>query len=65
MLEHLDAYLEFYSERIGLVKFRKFFAWYTKGFRKIRPLREKSSRAKSRQEMVGIIESCRRLAKTP
>jgi tRNA-dihydrouridine synthase B len=65
MLEHLDAYLEFYSERIGLVKFRKFFAWYTKGFRKIRPLREKSSRAKSRQEMVGIIESCRVLAKTP
>lgn len=65
MLEHLDAYLEFYSERIGLVKFRKFFAWYTRGFRKIRPLREKSSRAKTRQEMVEIIEGCRRLAKTP
>ncbi|MDD5512547.1 MAG: tRNA dihydrouridine synthase DusB [Candidatus Omnitrophica bacterium] len=65
MLEHLDAYLEFYSERIGLVKFRKFFAWYTKGFRKIRPLREKSSRAKTRQEMAEIIGGCRRLAKTP
>lgn len=65
MLEHLDAYLEFYSERIGLVKFRKFFAWYTRGFRKIRPLREKSSRAKTRQEMAEIIEGCRRLAKTP
>ena len=56
MLEHLDASIAFYGERNGVVIFRKFFGWYTKGFRKIRPLREKSSRARSREEMVEIIE---------
>lgn len=55
MLEHLDASIVFYGERNGVVIFRKFFAWYTKGFRKIRPLREKSSRAKTRQEMLKIL----------
>jgi len=55
MLEHLAASIDFYGERNGVVIFRKFFGWYTRGFRKIRPLREKSSRAKSRLEMEGII----------
>lgn len=55
MLEHLDASIVFYGERNGVMIFRKFFAWYTKGFRKIRPLREKSSRAKTRQEMLKIL----------
>lgn len=58
MLEHLDASVVFYGERNGVVIFRKFFGWYTKGLRKIRPLREKSSRAKTREEMVGIINGC-------
>lgn len=55
MLEHLDASIAFYGERNGVVLFRKFFAWYTKGFRNTRPLREKSSRAKTRLEMEEII----------
>lgn len=59
MQEHLDMNIEFYGERNGVMMFRKFFSWYTKGFRKIRPLREKSSRAKTRKEMLGIIESCK------
>lgn len=58
MLEHLDLCLDFYGERIGVMIFRKFFSWYTRGFRKIRPLREKCSRAKTRQEMIDIIEEC-------
>lgn len=57
MLEHLNASVEFYGERIGVVKFRKFFGWYTKGFRSTRPLREKASRLKTREEMAVIIES--------
>jgi len=56
MLEHLDASIAFYEERNGVILFRKFFAWYTKGIRNIRPLREKSSRAKTREEMAGLIE---------
>lgn len=58
ILEHLDASIAFYGERNGVVIYRKFFGWYTKGFRQIRPLRERSSRAKSREEMAGIIGEC-------
>lgn len=58
MLEHLDASIDFYGERNGVTLFRKFFAWYTKGFRNTRPLREKSSRAKTKEEMTAIIEGC-------
>lgn len=59
MLRHLDDCIGLYKERIGVVKFRKFFAWYTKGFRKIRHLREESSRAKTKEEMLRIIERCK------
>jgi len=59
MFEHLDASIAFYGERNGIVIFRKFFGWYTRGFRKIRPLREKSSRAKTREDLVRIIEQCK------
>ncbi|MDO8662890.1 MAG: tRNA dihydrouridine synthase DusB [Candidatus Omnitrophota bacterium] len=57
MLEHLNASIAFYGERNGVVIYRKFFGWYTKGFRQIRPLREKSSRVKNKEEMIKIIES--------
>lgn len=57
MSGHLNQCMDFYGERIGIVKFRKFFAWYTKGFRKVRPLREKSSRAKTSEEMERLIET--------
>lgn len=56
MSGHLDAYIDFYRERIGIVKFRKFFSWYTKGFRKVRHLRTMASLAKTRGEMRLIIE---------
>jgi tRNA-dihydrouridine synthase B len=57
MLEHLAASVAFYGERNGVIIFRKFFGWYTKGIRSIRPLREKSSRVKTQEEMAGIISS--------
>ncbi|MFA5090918.1 MAG: tRNA dihydrouridine synthase DusB [Candidatus Omnitrophota bacterium] len=55
MIRHLDSCIGFYGERNAVVIFRKFFAWYTKGLRKIRPLREKSSRVKTRDDMLHII----------
>ena len=55
MLEHLDSCIEFYGERNGVVIFRKFYTWYTKGQRKVRKLRERSSRARTRLEVVEII----------
>ena len=63
MLAHLDMCIDFYGEKNGVIIFRKFFSWYTKGFRKIRQIREISSRIKTRQEMAGVIESCRRLSR--
>ena len=56
MLEHLDLCIDFYEERVGVVIFRKFMNWYTRGFRKIRPLREKSSRAKTKEEILKLTE---------
>jgi len=60
MLEHLNAYMEFYGEKNGIVIFRKFFAWYTKGFRKIRPLREKVSRARTKDQALDIFAELRK-----
>jgi tRNA-dihydrouridine synthase B len=59
MSEHLGMCVDFYGERNGVVIFRKFFSWYTRGFRRVRPLREASSRAKTSTEMARIIASCR------
>lgn len=58
MIAHLDTCVDFYGESVGVMKFRKFFIWYTKGFSKIRPLREKSSRIKKKAEMIRIIRDC-------
>ena len=58
MLRHLDANIAFYREKNGAILFRKFFIWYTKGFRNIRPLREACSVVNTRREMAEIINSC-------
>lgn len=68
MVEHLDIYIDFYGEKNGVILFRKFFSWYTKGLRKIRPLRERVSRAKKKNEVIDLIKMCQSLAtkqKTP
>lgn len=57
MVEHLKACVDYYNERNGVIIFRKFFSWYTRGFRKIRHLREKSSRAKTCLDMMHLIEA--------
>jgi tRNA-dihydrouridine synthase B len=60
MQEHSDACIDFYGERNGVVLFRKFYIWYTKGLCKVRGLREKASRAKTRAEVETIIQEARR-----
>ena len=54
--EHLDSSLDFYGEKNGVVIFRKFYIWYTKGLCKVRRLREQSSRASTRLEVEKIIQ---------
>lgn len=55
---HLEESCRFYGDRIGVVSFRKFFGWYTRGFRRIRQLREEVSRVRFRDEMTDLIEKC-------
>jgi len=55
MIEHLHMNTDFYGEKNGVIIFRKFFAWYTKGFRKVRQLRESCSRIKTKEEMFKLI----------
>jgi tRNA-dihydrouridine synthase B len=56
MKGHLERCIDFHGERNGVMIFRKFFIWYTKGFRKVRTMREKSSRVKTKLEMFGLID---------
>ncbi|MFA5200104.1 MAG: tRNA dihydrouridine synthase DusB [Candidatus Omnitrophota bacterium] len=55
MLEHLNSSIDFYGPKNGVIIFRKFYSWYTKGLSKVRHLREKSSRVRTRQEIAQII----------
>ena len=61
MIEHLDSYIDFYDDSHGVRRFHKFFAWYTKGAPDVRTLREKAFRAKTKQGMMEIIETFRKL----
>ena len=56
MLKHLHTYVLFFGEKNGVIIFRKFFSWYTRGFSKIRPLREKASRIKKEEEFIKAIK---------
>lgn len=64
MFTHLDSCIDFYGSRNGVKVFHKFFGWYTRGFRKIRRLREKAYRTKTREDMcaaIGDFRACRRM----
>lgn len=58
MAKHLNLCIDFYGERVGVMIFRKFFSWYTKGFPKIKHLREETNSIKTKQGMLGIIKKC-------
>jgi nifR3 family TIM-barrel protein len=60
ILKHLGACVDIHGERIGVVIFRKFFSWYTRGFSGIRQLRERSSRLKTHREMIAVIKACQK-----
>lgn len=62
MLEHLDLCVDFHGFKRGVVIFRKFFMWYTKGFRRIRPLRERVCRTRTPEDMTALIGEINRSA---
>lgn len=56
MNKHLAMSVEFHGEKIGVINFRKFFAWYTKGMRNARLLRPRAILANTADEMKELIE---------
>ena len=60
MADHLRSIAAYHGPVIAPVLFRKFFAWYTKGFREVKPLKERAFRAKTEDEMLEIIAEFRR-----
>ncbi|MCG2713355.1 MAG: tRNA dihydrouridine synthase DusB [Candidatus Omnitrophica bacterium] len=56
MLKHLLASVNFYGEKNGVIIFRKFYSCYTTGLPKVRRLRERSSRVKTKEDLEGIIK---------
>jgi len=63
MSGHLNSCIDFYGARNGVTVFHKFFGWYTRGFRKIRRLREKAYRTKTKEEMFAVIKDFRGYAR--
>jgi len=61
MIEHMNTYIDFYDDLHGVMRFHKFFAWYTKGMPNVRPLRENAFRTKTKDQMLEIIQSFRKL----
>ncbi|MDP2942922.1 MAG: hypothetical protein Q8O36_05410, partial [Candidatus Omnitrophota bacterium] len=61
MAEHLNSCIAYRGAKEGVLIFRKFFAWYTKGFDNVRVLRVKAFAAKTKTEMLGVIRELRSL----
>ncbi|KPK02816.1 MAG: hypothetical protein AMK71_00990 [Nitrospira bacterium SG8_35_4] len=54
MKEHLLLSIELHGEKHGVIRFRKYFAWYSRGMA-VKDLRRKSFRASTRDEMLEFI----------
>lgn len=57
MRRHLSLCTDYYGEAIGTMMFRKLFAWYIKGLADVRPLKERAFQARTKDEMVAIMET--------
>lgn len=59
---HLNLCIDFYGEKTGVIKFRKFYIWYSRGFIKVKPLRLEVVRVNTKAEMIELIEKLDKLA---
>ncbi|MFH1093428.1 MAG: tRNA dihydrouridine synthase DusB [Candidatus Omnitrophota bacterium] len=59
MQRHFDLSIEYFGEQMGVIRFRKFYVWYTKGVTGIRPLREEVMRITTKEAMNKLIEKFR------
>ena len=58
--KHFDLVIKYSGEERGIGIFRKFFIWYTKGLRGIKPLRDKAFRTNKKDKFFEIIEELRK-----
>ncbi|MBN2483063.1 MAG: tRNA dihydrouridine synthase DusB [Candidatus Omnitrophica bacterium] len=56
MKDHLDAFIALYGERRGILKYRKFLIWYTRGFSRVKQIRHRAQQVKTQDETVALIE---------
>jgi tRNA-dihydrouridine synthase B len=56
MKRHLDLSIEEHGQRNGVINFRKFFVWYSKGFSHVAGLRKGALAAKTGGEMHSMID---------
>lgn len=61
MKAHLDLNVGYYGERAGVMRFRKFFGWYTKGMA-IKELKAKAFRAGTSEGMSKLIAEIKKAA---
>lgn len=52
---HFELCHDFYGESRGVAHFKKFFIWYTKGFKGVKPIRNSISSVDTRDSMVDVI----------
>jgi tRNA-dihydrouridine synthase len=55
MKEHLSLNIAFYGEKSGVMQFRKFFGWYSRGMA-AKELKGRAFRAGTRDEMLELIK---------
>lgn len=56
MKKHLDANVAFHGEKLGVIQFRKFYSWYTRGM-PVRGLKVNAFMADTRDEMAQLIDA--------
>ena len=55
MKQHLNLIVEFLGERVGIIHFRKFFAWYIRGM-SVKEMKARAFVACTQEEMLRLIE---------
>lgn len=62
MKDHLVSNVQYNGEKIGVIHFRKFFSWYTRGLTSVRELKVKAFLATTCDEMLQIIDELEKCA---
>ena len=62
MKQHLNLTIKFFGEKTGVMRFRKFYIWYTRGISQAKPLRTQIAGVKTKIQMLKLIKSLTKIA---